>query len=41
MQPLSYIKARLGNRAAQVAGNFNSLIMMRVRETATAELLIQ
>jgi hypothetical protein len=33
LQTLSYIEARLGN--------FNSLIMMRVRETATAELLIQ
>lgn len=42
-QTLSDIEARLGNRAkaAQVVGNFNNLIMMRVRETATAELLTQ
>lgn len=40
-QTLSDIEARLGNRAkaGQVVGNFNNLIMLRVRETATAELL--
>jgi len=40
-QTLSDIEARLGNRAkaGQVIGNFNNLIMLRVRETATAELL--
>lgn len=40
-QTLSDIEARIGDRAkaGQVVGNFNSLIMMRVRETATAELL--
>ena len=40
-QTLSDIESRLGNRAraGQVIGNFNSLIMLRVRETATAELL--
>jgi conjugative coupling factor TraD (TOL family) len=40
-QTLSDIEARLGNRAkaGQVIGNFNSLFMLRVRETATAELL--
>jgi conjugative coupling factor TraD (SXT/TOL subfamily) len=40
-QTLSDIEARLGNRAkaGQVVGNFNNLIMWRVRETATAELL--
>ncbi|MDD2052759.1 type IV conjugative transfer system coupling protein TraD [Pseudomonas putida] len=40
-QTLSDIEARLGNRAkaGQVIGNFNTLIMLRVRETATAELL--
>ncbi|MBT2375323.1 type IV conjugative transfer system coupling protein TraD [Pseudomonas fluorescens] len=42
-QTLSDIEARLGNRAkaGQVIGNFNNLIMLRVRETATAELLTQ
>src|SRR3546814_348760 len=42
-QTLSDIEARIGNRAkaGQVIGNFNSLIMLRVRETATAELLTQ
>ena len=42
-QTLSDIEARLGNRAkaGQVVGNFNNLIMLRVRETATAELLTQ
>ncbi|VFR23841.1 Type IV secretory pathway, VirD4 components [plant metagenome] len=40
-QTLSDIEARIGNRAkaAQVIGNFNNLFMLRVRETATAELL--
>ncbi|MQT88083.1 conjugative coupling factor TraD, PFGI-1 class [Pseudomonas nabeulensis] len=40
-QTLSDIEARIGNRAkaGQVIGNFNNLIMLRVRETATAELL--
>lgn len=40
-QTLSDIEARIGNRAkaSQVIGNFNNLIMLRVRETATAELL--
>lgn len=42
-QTLSDIEARLGNRAkaGQVVGNFNNLIMLRVRETATAELLTE
>ncbi|ASD11670.1 type IV conjugative transfer system coupling protein TraD [Pseudomonas aeruginosa] len=42
-QTLSDIEARIGNRAkaAQVIGNFNNLFMLRVRETATAELLTQ
>lgn len=40
-QTLSDIEARIGNRAraGQVIGNFNNLIMLRVRETATAELM--
>ncbi|MFP1908165.1 type IV conjugative transfer system coupling protein TraD [Lonsdalea quercina] len=40
-QTLSDIEARLGNaaKARQVIGNFNNLIMLRVRETATAELM--
>jgi conjugative coupling factor TraD (TOL family) len=40
-QTLSDIEARFGSRAksGQVVGNFNNLIMLRVRETATAELL--
>lgn len=40
-QTLSDIEARIGSRAkaGQVVGNFNNLIMLRVRETATAELL--
>jgi len=40
-QTQSDIEARIGNRAkaGQVIGNFNNLIMFRVRETATAELL--
>ncbi|GHU37573.1 conjugative coupling factor TraD, PFGI-1 class [Betaproteobacteria bacterium] len=42
-QTLSDIEARIGNRAkaGQVIGNFNNLFMLRVRETATAELLTQ
>jgi hypothetical protein len=40
-QTLSDIEARIGNRAkaGQVIGNFNNLILLRVRETLTAELL--
>lgn len=40
-QTLSDIQARIGSapKGAQVVGNFNNLIMLRVRETATAELL--
>jgi conjugative coupling factor TraD (TOL family) len=40
-QTLSDIEAKIGNRAkaGQVIGNFNNLILLRVRETATAELL--
>lgn len=40
-QTWSDVVARLGNKAkaGQVAGNFNSLIMLRVRETETAEML--
>ncbi|HAT6803629.1 TPA: type IV conjugative transfer system coupling protein TraD [Citrobacter freundii] len=40
-QTLSDIEARTGSRAktGQVIGNFNNLIMLRVRETATAELM--
>ncbi len=40
-QTLSDIEARICDRAkaGQVVGNFNSRIMMRVRESATAELL--
>lgn len=40
-QTLSDIEARVGSRAkaGQVIGNFNALVMLRVRETATAELL--
>lgn len=42
-QTLSDIEARIGNRAkaGQIIGNFNTLIMLRVRETATAKLLTQ
>ena len=42
-QTWSDVEARLGNRAkaGQVAGNFNSLIMMRVKEPATAEMLTE
>ncbi len=40
-QTLTDIEARIGSRAkaGQVIGNFNNLFMLRVRETATAELL--
>ncbi|MFG6656226.1 type IV conjugative transfer system coupling protein TraD [Scandinavium sp. M-37] len=40
-QTLSDVEAGIGSRAkaGQVIGNFNNLIMLRVRETATAELL--
>jgi len=40
-QTMSDIEAKLGSRAkaGQVIGNFNNLFMLRVRETATAELL--
>ena len=40
-QTASDIEAKLGSRAksGQVVGNFNNLILLRVRETATAELL--
>lgn len=40
-QTLSDLEAKIGNRAkaGQIIGNFNNLFMLRVRETATAELL--
>ncbi|HBD1844112.1 TPA: type IV conjugative transfer system coupling protein TraD [Salmonella enterica] len=40
-QTLSDIEARVGSaaKAAQVTGNFNTLVMLRVRENTTAELL--
>lgn len=40
-QTLSDVEARIGSRAkaGQIIGNFNSLIMFRVKELATAELL--
>ncbi|WP_145479762.1 type IV conjugative transfer system coupling protein TraD [Yersinia similis] len=40
-QTLLDIEARLGSaaKAAQVVGNFNSLVMLRVRHTETAELM--
>lgn len=40
-QTLPDIEARLGSaaKAAQVVGNFNSLVMLRVRHTETAELM--
>jgi conjugative coupling factor TraD (TOL family) len=40
-QTWSDVEARLGNRAkaGQVAGNFNSMIMLRVKELATARML--
>ncbi len=42
-QTWSDVEARLGNasKAGQVAGNFNSMIMLRVRETATAEMFTE
>ena len=42
-QTWSDVEARIGNRAkaGQVAGNFNSLIMLRVKELATAEMLTE
>lgn len=41
-QTWSDVEARIGSeaKAGQIAGNFNSLIMLRVKEVATAELLI-
>ena len=41
-QTWSDIEAQIGSRAkaGQIAGNFNSLIMLRVRELATANMLI-
>lgn len=40
-QTLSDIEARIGDRAKaeQAVGSFDSLIMMRIRETATADML--
>ena len=40
-QTWSDVEARIGNRAkaGQVAGNFNTLLMLRVKELATAEML--
>ena len=40
-QTWSDVEARIGSKAksGQVAGNFNTMIMMRVRELATAEML--
>jgi len=40
-QTWSDVEARIGNRAkaGQVAGNFNTLIILRVKELATAEML--
>jgi len=40
-QTWSDVEARLGNqaKAGQVAGNFNTMIMLRVKELATAEML--
>ena len=42
-QTWSDVEARLGNhaKAGQVAGNFNTLIMLRVKELATAEMLTE
>ena len=42
-QTWSDVLARLGNvaKAGQVAGNFNTIIMLRVRELATAEMLTE
>ncbi len=40
-QTWSDVEARIGNRAkaGQVAGNFNTMIMLRVKELATAEMM--
>lgn len=40
-QTWSDVEARIGNRAkaGQIGGNFNTMIMLRVKELATAELL--
>lgn len=40
-QTWSDVEARLGNKAkaGQIAGNFNTMIMLRVKELATAEML--
>ncbi|MCP5408945.1 MAG: type IV conjugative transfer system coupling protein TraD [Chromatiaceae bacterium] len=42
-QTWSDVEARIGNRAkaGQVAGNFNTMIMLRVKELATAEMLTE
>ena len=42
-QTWSDVEARIGSRAkaGQVAGNFNTLIVMRVKELATAEMLTE
>ena len=42
-QTWSDVEARIGSKpkAGQIAGNFNSLIMLRVKELATAELLTE
>jgi conjugative coupling factor TraD (TOL family) len=42
-QTWSDVEARVGSRAkaGQVAGNFNTLIMLRVKELATAEMLTE
>lgn len=42
-QTWSDVQARIGSlaKAGQIAGNFNTLIMLRVKELATAELLTQ
>lgn len=42
-QTISDLEARVGSRSksGQILGNFNSLVMLRVRELATAELLTQ
>lgn len=41
-QTWSDVEAQIGSRAkaGQVAGNFNSLVMLRVRELATAKMLV-
>jgi len=42
-QTWSDVEARMGNKAkaGQVAGNFNTMIMLRVKELATAEMLTE